>query len=92
VPDLLTRRQLVKYLTTNGFKISFGTLNRLCAPACNEGPPLDGVWSGRAYYDPGRALAWARARFDKAELRRSRREADRDWAVEAMTADNSASR
>jgi hypothetical protein len=69
----LTRGELVKHFDANGYPISLHSLNRLCAPSCREGPPLAGVWGGRGFYDPGRALAWARARFGATELRRSRR-------------------
>jgi hypothetical protein len=68
----LTRRELVEYLRANGYPISFSTLNRLCAPSCGAGPPMAGTWGGRAFYDPARALAWARLRFGANELRRSR--------------------
>jgi hypothetical protein len=71
--DLLTRRELREYLRAHGFPISFATLDRLCAPSVGEGPPLAGVWGGKGFYDPARALAWARSRFGTAELRRTRR-------------------
>jgi hypothetical protein len=70
---LLTRRELVQYLHDNNYPISGDTLDRLCAPACGEGPPLAGCWGGRGYYDAKQALAWARNRFGTNELRRSRR-------------------
>jgi hypothetical protein len=73
VPDyLLTRRELAKYLGANGYPISLHSLNRLCAPRGAEGPPIAGVWGGKGFYNPARALAWARSRFGTAELRRSR--------------------
>lgn len=67
----LTRRELVEYLRANGYPISLHSINRLCAPSCAEGPPIAGVWGGKGFYDPARALAWARARFGANELRRS---------------------
>jgi hypothetical protein len=70
--ERLTRRELVEYLAENGYPISLHSLNRLCAPSCGEGPPLIGVWGGKGFYNPGRALVWARSRFGKNELRRSR--------------------
>jgi hypothetical protein len=69
----LTRRELTDYLGAEGYPISLHSLNRLCAPSCGEGPPLLGVWGGKAFYDAACALAWARSRFDTNELRRSRR-------------------
>ena len=68
----LTRRELVEHFDANDYPISLHSLNRLCAPTCGEGPPLAGVWGGKGFYDPGRALAWARPRFGATELRRSR--------------------
>jgi hypothetical protein len=69
----LTRQELVEYLRSNGYPISFSTLNRLCAPSCGAGPPMAGTWGGRAFYDAVRALKWAHSRFGVNELRRSRR-------------------
>jgi hypothetical protein len=71
--EYLTRRELVEYLDKNGYPLSLHSLNRLCAPLHDEGPPLAGVWAGKAFYDPGCALAWARSRFGSKELRRTRR-------------------
>ena len=60
---LLTRRQLVGYLNDNGFPIGRGTLNRLCSPAYDDGPPVAGWWGNRPVYEPARAIEWARARL-----------------------------
>jgi hypothetical protein len=68
---LLTRREVVEYLRANDYPLSLSTMNRLCAPARAQGPPMAGVWGGKAFYDPARALAWARSRFGTNELRRS---------------------
>jgi hypothetical protein len=68
---LLTRRELAEHLSANSYLISVGTLDRLCAPSCGEGPPLAGVWGGKAFYDARRALVWARVRFGTRELRRN---------------------
>jgi hypothetical protein len=70
----LTRRELAEYLGANGYPITLHSLNRLCAPTRGQGPPMEGVWGGKAFYAPSRALEWARARFSAHELRRSRRE------------------
>jgi len=66
---LLTRRELVQFFRDNEFPISSGTLDQLCAPSRGEGPPLAGVWGGKGFYDPVRALAWAHSRFGTNELR-----------------------
>jgi hypothetical protein len=60
---LLTRRQLVPFLNENGFPIGRGTINRLCSPAYNDGPPIEAWWGNRSLYHPARALEWARARM-----------------------------
>jgi len=70
----LTRRELAEYLGANGYPISLHSLNRLCAPRCVQGPPIAGVWGGKAFYAPSQALKWARARFAGNELRKSRRD------------------
>jgi hypothetical protein len=72
--EYLTRRQLVEFLAERGFPISESTLNKLAMPSCGEGPPQAGVWGGKAFYAPTKALEWARARFSANELRRSRRQ------------------
>jgi hypothetical protein len=71
--EYLTRRELVEYLGKNGYPISLHSLHRMCAPLHDQGPPLAGVWGGKAFYDSALALAWARSRFSANELRRSRR-------------------
>ena len=71
---LLTRREVVEYLRANAYPLSLSTMNRLCAPACAQGPPTAGVWGGKAFYAPVQALEWARARFGSNKLRRSSRE------------------
>jgi hypothetical protein len=52
-----------EYLGANGYPISLHSLNRLCAPRCAQGPPIAGVWGGKAFYAPDQALEWARVRF-----------------------------
>jgi hypothetical protein len=68
----MTRRQLAEFLTERGFPISKSTLDKLAMPSRGEGPPLAGVWAGKGFYDPARAIRWARGRFGASELRRSR--------------------
>jgi hypothetical protein len=69
---LLTRREVVEYLRANDYPLSLSTMNRLCAPACAQGPPMAGVWGGKAFYAPAQAIEWARDRFGGNELRRRR--------------------
>jgi hypothetical protein len=71
---LLTRREVVEYLRANDYPLSLSTMNRLCAPTCAQGPPVAGVWGGKAFYAHTQVLEWARVRFCANELRRSRRE------------------
>jgi hypothetical protein len=76
--EYLTRTELAEFLSARGFPITKSTLDKLAMHSCHEGPPRVGVWQGRAFYDPARALAWARARFSANELRRARRAAGRN--------------
>jgi hypothetical protein len=59
----LTRRQLIVFLTDNGFPIGKGTIDRLCSPAIGAGPPVAHWFGNRALYDPAAALEWARSRL-----------------------------
>ena len=62
-PPLMTRRQLVKLFQEHGYPIGFGTLGKLCAPACGNGPPVAAWLGNRALHDPDVALKWARSRL-----------------------------
>lgn len=73
----LTRAELALFLTARGYRISLSTLDKLAMPSCGQGPPPAGTWTGRAYYDPARALAWAHERFRTSELTKGRRGAGR---------------
>jgi hypothetical protein len=66
----LTREDLLIFLRGYGYPVTKGTLNKLCAPACNEGPKPVAVWpgaagrhEGRPLYEPSAALAWAEKRL-----------------------------
>lgn len=63
----LTRDELHELLRRHGFPIGRGTLDKMCAPSRNEGPPIAALWpykrNPRPLYDPTAALAWARARL-----------------------------
>jgi hypothetical protein len=50
------------FLENEGFKISKPKLDHLCSPAINEGPPVEYWFCNRPYYDPIKALEWARGR------------------------------
>jgi hypothetical protein len=63
---LLTRNQLHDFLVQEGFPIGRSTLDKLCAPACGEGPLVAALWPGRGkngyrpLYEAHAALNWAR--------------------------------
>jgi hypothetical protein len=62
-PELVTREELRQHLIKIGYPITAGTLNQLCAPSRNEGPPVAGYWGARAVYRLKDGLAWAHARL-----------------------------
>lgn len=59
----LTRKQLGERLRERGYPIGNSTLNKLCAPAIGEGPPIAAWWGNRPLYDEDAGLAWAEARL-----------------------------
>jgi|SRR6516162_3248866 hypothetical protein len=61
-PPRLTRRQLAGFLRRNGYPISLSYLEKMCAPAINQGPPTSCWWGNRPLYDPNEALKWAEGR------------------------------
>jgi hypothetical protein len=62
----LTRKQVGQLLRDHGYPIGDGTLDRICSPAQNNGPPVDAWWNGRPLYDADAVLAWAEARITDA--------------------------
>ena len=58
----LTRREAAKFLTEKGYPTSRHTLNRLCAPAVNQGPPPVGKWGNRELFTEPVLLEWAEER------------------------------
>jgi hypothetical protein len=58
----MTRSQLCEHLRAHGYPIGDSTMDKLCAPAVNTGPPIDAMWGKRPLYDPDQGLAWAEAR------------------------------
>lgn len=67
---LLTRDEMHELLRRHGFPIGRGTLDKMCSPSRNEGPPIAALWpykrNDRPLYDPTAALAWARSRLKPA--------------------------
>jgi hypothetical protein len=63
LPKLGTREQLRQFLIEEGYPITAGTMNQMCAPARGEGPPVEGYWGRRAVYDFRKGLEWARGRL-----------------------------
>jgi hypothetical protein len=55
-----TRRQLLQAINDHGIPMGASTLNRLCMPSSNQGPPIAGWWGRRPLYDLEKGLAWAR--------------------------------
>jgi hypothetical protein len=60
----LTRKELAAFLRDeHGYPVGDSTINKLCAPTVNEGPPVVGWWGNRPLYDPDEGVAWAEARL-----------------------------
>jgi hypothetical protein len=72
----LTRKQLTAYLRECGVPIGDSTLDKLCMPAVNKGPPVAVWWGRRPLYDPADALVWAEAR-----MRRDQTFSSRPWKL-----------
>ena len=60
---LMTREQLRVFLIGQGFPIGKSTLDKLCAPTVNLGPPIEGWWGNRPLHNPERGLEWAKKRL-----------------------------
>lgn len=61
-PEMGTRDVLRDFLVAQGYPLTKGTLNQLCAPARGEGPPSCGFWGRRKIYNLRQGLEWARER------------------------------
>ena len=59
----LTRKQLAKRLRERGYPIGDATLDKICAPAVGQGPPVAGCWGRRPLYTEDEGVAWAEARL-----------------------------
>lgn len=59
---LITRAELLNLLNENGLPLGRSTLDKLCAPACGQGPPVAAFWGAkkRPLYDPEIGLEWAK--------------------------------
>jgi hypothetical protein len=62
---MMTREQLRLFLCENGFPIGKSTMDKLCSPAINQGPPIEGWWGKRTLHSPERGLAWAKSRLSR---------------------------
>jgi hypothetical protein len=72
----MTRKQLGAFLRERGYPVSDSVLNKLCAPAVNDGPPVAGWWGHRPLYDPEDASEWAERR-----VRPSRRNSTKNTSL-----------
>ena len=62
IQQFVTRDELRQFLKENGFPFGKSTLDKLCAPACGQGPPIAALWGGkkRPLYDPQVGIEWAK--------------------------------
>jgi hypothetical protein len=60
-PPLLTRKQLLLFLNSEGIPIGKSTLDKLCA--LGQGPPVAAWWGRLGLHRPAQSLAWAMARL-----------------------------
>jgi hypothetical protein len=60
---LLTRDQAYELLRKHGYPLGRSTLDKMCSPCVNQGPPVTAWWPGRGgdrpLYRPRDVLAWA---------------------------------
>jgi hypothetical protein len=59
----MTRKQLAGFLRENGHPYGDSTLDKLCMPSANQGPPIDSWLGRRPLYEASAGLAWAEARL-----------------------------
>jgi hypothetical protein len=61
-------RLLADFLTNElGCKTSTSTVTKICSPAINEGPPVEGYWGRSPLFLPSRVRQWARSRMRPAQ-------------------------
>jgi hypothetical protein len=58
----MTRAQVCAHIRAHGYPIGRSTMDKLCAPAINDGPPVAAWWGRRPLDDPDEALVWAEKR------------------------------
>ena len=68
---LLTREELRQYINDAGIPLGASTLEKLCMPSRNEGPPVEAWWGARPLYNPERGLEWAKGRLSQTRKRRT---------------------
>jgi hypothetical protein len=65
----ITRKQIAPTLRERlGIPIGESTIDKMCAPTVNKGPPV-AVWMGvRPLYDPDEVLAWGEALLSRTRV------------------------
>jgi hypothetical protein len=53
---------LTEFMNKHGFRTSRSTLTKICSPAVNSGPPVEGYYGKFPMFRPSRTLQWARNR------------------------------
>jgi hypothetical protein len=56
-----TRQQLLDHLHANGIPIGKSTLDKMCAPSVDLGPPVADWFGSRPLYDFDEAIGWAKS-------------------------------
>src|SRR5262249_28725302 len=69
--ERLTREQVAVYLSMSGFPITLSTLEKLCAPAIGDGPPVE-MWWGRRRSTAPSSVSHGRALVCRQRQRRRR--------------------
>jgi hypothetical protein len=60
----IVRKEIAPFLREHlGIPISTSTVDKLCAPSVNQGPPVATWMGGRPLYHPDEVLAWGEARL-----------------------------
>src|SRR5262245_43074669 len=72
LPPLVDRKDGVKFLCSQGYKITERYFGKLCCPSIGQGPRVDRWFNGRALYLPEDLLAWAEARCRPGDSPRER--------------------
>jgi hypothetical protein len=59
----LTQTEIGPFLRERGFPYGNSTINKLCSPAINQGPPIDAYLGKRPLRTPEKVIEWAEARL-----------------------------